>query len=46
MPESVLLISGFNGLFLINSHSSLLIQNKNKFGLYEGEEYIATTSPV
>ena len=31
-PERVLLISGLRGLFLINSHSSLLIPNKNKFG--------------
>ena len=45
-PERVLLIKGFRGLFLINSHSSLLIPNKNKLGSYEGEEYMATTSPV
>ena len=45
-PVRVLLIKGFRGLFLINCHSSLLIPNKNKLGLYDGEEYIAKTSPV
>ena len=32
-PERVLFISGFNGLFLINCHSSLLIPKRNKLGL-------------
>ena len=45
-PRTPSVFNGFKGLFLINSHSSLLIPNKKRFGSYEGEEYIATTSPV
>ena len=45
-PDKVLLTSGFNGLFLINCQSSWLIPKRNKLGSNEGEDCIATISPV
>ena len=45
LPDIVLLIRGFKGLFFINCQSSVLIPNKNKLGSYEGEDCIAIISP-
>ena len=45
-PVKVLLVKGFKGLFLINCHSSWLMPNTNKLGSKEGEECMATISPV
>ena len=45
-PETVLFMRGLFGFFCISIHFFLSIPYKNKFGLIEGEEFIATISPV
>jgi len=45
-PDKVLLTNGFNGLFLINCQSSWLIPKRNKLGSNDGDDCIATISPV
>ena len=45
-PDTVLLISGYNGSSLMSFQSFILIPYKNKLGSNDGEECIAITSPV
>ncbi len=45
-PDTVLFNKGFNGSFLILFQFSLSIPYKNKFGLNDGEEFMAIISPV
>ena len=45
-PETVLFNKGFKGFFWISFHLFISIPYKNKFGSKDGEEFIATISPV